>query len=171
MGKAHLRVSETEVQSAVIGKKAKSRQEQPVLEKGPSPAESFENSSPLHGPPAFLPYTWVAGFPRSIRGPPKFFCDPFTLGPGFLPQVRPHPSFFSPQTLLPFSECPEKDPGGPDAHRSHVQSQTPSDCHAPGVIHTHASHGGPRGHLMLGNIPNGPLRALSRSVNSRLSAE
>ena len=58
LGKAHLRVSETEVQSSIIREETKSCQEHPVLEKAcnqtlfPSP---LRNSPQLHRLSAFLP--------------------------------------------------------------------------------------------------------------------
>lgn len=175
-GKAHLRVSEAEVQSAVIRKKAKSCQEKPVLEKGPSPAESSENSPPLHGAPTFLPYPCVPDFPRSINGTklsPKFFCDPFAFCvQDSCLRCLPTPSYFVPSKH--FSHFPSglrKTLGGKIPTPATFSPRHHLTAIPPGVMHTCPPHGGPRDHLVLGNSPNGPLPTLSRSVNSRLSAE
>ena len=67
----------------------------------------------------------------------------------------------------------------PSALRKDLEGQVPIPAtfsprhHLTGIprLSTRMPHGGPRDHLLLGNIPNGPLLALSSSVNSRLSTE
>lgn len=113
----------------------------------------------------FLPSVPV--FPRSIRGtnhlqnssviPSPWVQDScLKCPPSFLPS--PHFSYF-PGTLrktlegqipIPTTFCPR-------LHSSQFS--------------THCPHSGPKDHPVLGNISNGPLPVLSRSVNSRLSAE
>ena len=61
-------------------------------------------------PSTFPPYPGVPGFLRNIKGtrsPPKFFCYPFTLVPGFLLRMSPK---FLPllSNTSPISQVPEK---------------------------------------------------------------
>ena len=61
-------------------------------------------------PSTFPPYPGVPGFLRNIKGtrsPPKVFCYPFTLVPGFLLRMSPK---FLPllSNTSPISQVPEK---------------------------------------------------------------